>query len=247
MKINEWGKYQSYKDRKPPWIRFHRAILDNYKFQMMSADARAILPMLWLLACEHKDPSSGVVDAPMEEISFRLRQTEKLLKVVFEELQVAGFIKCNEFVTKPLRDSNQTVTPETETETETEANNNHVEKAPFLNGSYHEVFLYWQKVHNHPRAKLDDKRKRKINSLLKIGYTVDDLKTAVDGCKASPFHQGQNKRKTIYDDIELICRDASHVDKFIKTASLAGDCNTLSEYGQRAVSVAKSWLEKSNG
>ncbi len=124
--------------------------------------------------------------------------------------------------------------------------NNLVEKAPLLNGEVGDIFTYWKKELNHPRAKLDDKRKKKITALLKIGYTIEDLKTAIDGCKKSPFHQGQNKRQSVYDDIELICRDASHVDRFIKTASLAGGINTLSEFGKRAVEVSKSWLEKND-
>jgi hypothetical protein len=108
------------------------------------------------------------------------------------------------------------------------------------------VFTYWQETMNHPRARLDGKREKKIKDLLKIGYTVEDLKTAIDGCKASPFHQGQNDRKTVFDDIELICRDASHVDRFIKTASISGNPTALSEYGQRAVAAAQSWLENKN-
>lgn len=122
-----------------------------------------------------------------------------------------------------------------------------VEKPSVFNGEVGEVFTYWQDKLNHPRAKLDDKRKKKITALFKIGYTAEDLKTAIDGCKSSPFHQGQNNRSEVYDDIELICRDASHVDKFIKTASLAGSSTQLSQYGKRAVEVAKSWLENSNG
>jgi len=120
IKINNWSKYQSYKDRKPPWIRFHRSILDDYQFQMMSANARATLPMLWLLACEDADPTSGMIKLSYAEISFRLRQKEKDIKATIEELQRCEFIECIETVTKPLRDSNQIVTPETETETETE-------------------------------------------------------------------------------------------------------------------------------
>ena len=82
-----------------------------------------------------------------------------------------------------------------------------------------EVFNHWQQAMNHPRAKLDDKRRKKIAARLKDGYTVDDLKAAVDGCKKSPHHMGQNDTRTVYDDIELICRDASHVDKFIALAA----------------------------
>ena len=80
----------------------------------------------------------------------------------------------------------------------------------------HAVFLYWQERMVKPRAKLDSKREEKIRSRLNDGYSVQDLKDAVDGCRQSAWHQGQNDRKRKYDDIELICRDARRVDEFIE-------------------------------
>ena len=120
LKVINWSKYQSYKDRRPPWIRFHRTMLDNYEFQMMGADSRALLPMIWLLACEDEDPSSGNIDLEIKEISFRLRIDESTLTESLQELERCGFIECAGIVTKPLRNRNETVTTETETETETE-------------------------------------------------------------------------------------------------------------------------------
>jgi uncharacterized phage protein (TIGR02220 family) len=80
------------------------------------------------------------------------------------------------------------------------------------------VFDYWRNRTQHKQAKLGDKRRRAIAARLKEGYTVDDLKQAIDGCMASPWHQGQNGNRRKYDDIELICRDASKVDQFIGLA-----------------------------
>jgi hypothetical protein len=82
------------------------------------------------------------------------------------------------------------------------------------------VFEYWRHVMNHPGAILDTKRSRAIAARLKAGYSVDQLKLAIDGCKASPWHQGQNDRHQVYDDIDLICRDAKRVESFI--AKVAG-------------------------
>lgn len=120
IRIKDWSKYQSYKDRRPPWIRFHRTILDDYTFQSMSADGRALLPMLWLLACEDEDPTSGLIKASEEEIVFRLRMTKKTLSAALMELQGVGFVACINSVTDHIRNRNQTVPPETEAETETE-------------------------------------------------------------------------------------------------------------------------------
>jgi hypothetical protein len=66
----------------------------------------------------------------------------------------------------------------------------------------------------HSQALLDTKRSRAIAARLKA-YSVEQLKLAIDGCKASPWHQGQNDRHQVYDDIELICRDAKRVEAFI--------------------------------
>lgn len=83
------------------------------------------------------------------------------------------------------------------------------------------VFEFWQQAMRHPNAKLDDKRRKAIKQALDLGYTVDQLKTAVEGCARSPWHMGQNDRGEVYDDISLICRDAQHIDKFIRNATTA--------------------------
>jgi hypothetical protein len=70
----------------------------------------------------------------------------------------------------------------------------------------------------HPRAKLDKKRRNKIIQALNLGYQAAELKQAINGCKETPFNMGQNERGQRYDDIELILRDASHIDRFIQNA-----------------------------
>lgn len=84
--------------------------------------------------------------------------------------------------------------------------------------SVREVFAYWQNVMGHPTAKLipGKKRARAIEARLKDGYTVEDIKSAVDGCRATPHNMGKNDRHTVYDDIELICRDEVHLESFLK-------------------------------
>ncbi len=77
------------------------------------------------------------------------------------------------------------------------------------------VFQYWQTVMNKPRAKMDAKRAKAIMGRLKDGYTQQDLQDAILGCSLSRFHRGENDRRRAYQDIELICRDANHVDSFL--------------------------------
>ncbi|WP_131781174.1 hypothetical protein [Legionella gresilensis] len=82
-----------------------------------------------------------------------------------------------------------------------------------------EIFQYWQTTMDHPRAKLDRKRKNSIKQALKLGYTPDELKKAIDGCASTPYNMGKNDRNHIYDDINLIFRDADHIERFINNAN----------------------------
>lgn len=78
------------------------------------------------------------------------------------------------------------------------------------------VFDYWRERCNHPTAKLTSDRRSKINARLRDGYTVDDLKAAVDGAARAAFVNDQGKR---FDDLALICRNGEKLDSFIARAS----------------------------
>lgn len=100
------------------------------------------------------------------------------------------------------------------------------------NADVETVFEYWKLQCSHPRTVLDNKRKRLIEARLKT-FTVGDLKDAIDGCKRSPWHQGQNPARKIYDAIGLIFRDNEKVEEFIKMPVLS-KAPTLSEEEQAA-------------
>jgi uncharacterized protein YdaU (DUF1376 family) len=88
------------------------------------------------------------------------------------------------------------------------------------------VFQHWQTVMDKPRAQLDAKRSKAIAGRLKDGYTPEQLCRAIDGCRQDSFSMGQNDRNTPYNDIELICRDGSKVDRFIAIADRGGAGST---------------------
>lgn len=87
--------------------------------------------------------------------------------------------------------------------------NGHSTESP--TDSVHRVFEHWKLTWDHPRAQLDDKRRKIIREALKT-YTEPDLITSISGYKNSPHHTGKNERKTVYDAIELFLRDAQHID-----------------------------------
>lgn len=91
--------------------------------------------------------------------------------------------------------------------------------APNLKEVAGRVFAHWQKRCNHPKARLTPERAGKILARLKQGYSEADLRAAIDGCASSAFHSGTNETGAVYDDIELICRNGSNVERF---AAMAG-------------------------
>lgn len=80
------------------------------------------------------------------------------------------------------------------------------------------VFNHWKEVCNHPKAKFDSKRQRRIIARLKDGFTQEELCQVARGVKNSPFHMGDNDSHTLYDGIDTIYRDADQVEKFIELA-----------------------------
>lgn len=89
------------------------------------------------------------------------------------------------------------------------------------------VFAFWRTHLDHPNAIFDGKRGAAIIGRLKEGYTADQLKEAIRGCKLSDFHMGREPGKpAIHDGIKLICQDAEHVDKFIAIAQSGGSNGT---------------------
>lgn len=105
-----------------------------------------------------------------------------------------------------------------------------------------DVFDYWKERMDHSKAKLDKKRTTLINNALKIGYTVDDLKDAIDGCANSDYHMGKNDSSAVYDDLSLILRDAGKIDGFIKKKNQlkTGAYNEISESNTREQQLQKS-------
>lgn len=77
-----------------------------------------------------------------------------------------------------------------------------------------EVFGHWAKKLNHPRAVLDDKRRKLIREQLKLG-TVDDLKRAVDGVLVDMQAWPDRQR---FDGIEYVFENRASVEKFLDLA-----------------------------
>ena len=77
------------------------------------------------------------------------------------------------------------------------------------------VFDKWvEATEKHPtRTKLDEKRRSVIRKALKT-HPFEDVCDAVIGWKREPFYCGKNDRNAIYNSLNLLLRDAEHIEKF---------------------------------
>ena len=234
LQVHDWREWQSYrKDRgQPPWIKVHRCLMRDHKWVALTDTQRGHLISIWILAA---DNDGSIPDNPtlVKKLCY-LEETPDLDFFVNQ-----GLLDRDANVTSQWRQHDHPETEaETEAETETEA-----EKPMSRSDEPDRVFRYWQEVMSHPKAKLDRKRRQKIRDRLADGYSTDDLMQAIDGCKRSPHHMGDNDRGTVYDDIELICRDAPHVDKFLKLAN-EPDLSGMSDAARKTALAAQRWINE---
>jgi len=114
MRIKDWPKFQHFKDRRPPWIKLYRDLLEDDQWYELPAASAKILISLWLLASED-ETKHGLLPS-VKKTAFRLRITEKALLSACSEL--AHWLIQNDITT--ISPPRQLVPSETETETEGE-------------------------------------------------------------------------------------------------------------------------------
>lgn len=99
LRIVDWGHRQTFKDRRPPWIKFHADRLDQTTFlgaayAALSRDAIALEPLLELLASRHDPP--GLLPLNEGWIAYELRMlrlTPRQISKLISELMSVGLIE----------------------------------------------------------------------------------------------------------------------------------------------------------
>lgn len=108
---------------------------------------------------------------------------------------------------------------ETKTDTETERETSNIVALPRpieKNKPEQIIFEHWKATMNHPKAKLDSKRKRLILEAIKLGYDYEQLCEAISGCALTPHNIGMNDNGQRYDGLHVILRNADQIDRFIR-------------------------------
>ncbi len=169
MKIKNWEQFQHFKDRRPPWIKLYREILDDIEWHKLPAESAKVLVMLWLIASEADGDIPNV-----EQLAFRLRMTEQKTKACLSTL--SHWLIQDDI--KVISERYQDDAPETERETEKEREAETEAPAPTLdtngNGKDHgptpeDLVDLWNKAAhpNLPRVQLlTEGRKRHARNRL---------------------------------------------------------------------------------
>jgi cobalamin biosynthesis Mg chelatase CobN len=75
------------------------------------------------------------------------------------------------------------------------------------------VFDFWVTDTGKTKAKFISKRRTRIESRLREGYTVDELCAAIRNRRNDSHLMGQNDRGTVYDGISTLLRDGEQVER----------------------------------
>lgn len=80
------------------------------------------------------------------------------------------------------------------------------------------LFDLWAGTYRNTHGKgrrpvLDPKRERLIAKAVAL-HGADTVEAAIRGVALSPWHMGRNPQRKRYDDLELVLRDAKHVEMF---------------------------------
>lgn len=84
MKIKNWGKFQHFKDRRPPWVKLYRDLLDDMQWHELDPLSSKVLVTLWLLASEDEEQEGKLPD--IKTLAWRMRMSEKQVKECLNKL-----------------------------------------------------------------------------------------------------------------------------------------------------------------
>jgi hypothetical protein len=113
MRIKNWSKFQHFKDRRPPWVKLYRDILDDMDWHQLDPLASKVLVTLWLLASEDENQQGTLPD--IKTIAWRLRLTEKQVSECIFKL--SHWLEQDDI--NAISGGYQSDRPETETKKET--------------------------------------------------------------------------------------------------------------------------------
>lgn len=180
VRIKDWSKFQHFKDRRPPWVKLYRDLLDDIEWFELDPEAAKALVMLWLIASETEGQLPDV-----KKLSFRLRLSEKDVNRVISKL--SHWLEHDDI--KPISErchtDDETIPLARSRETETEKRRGETEG---VRAGFDEFWASYPKRRSRGQA---EKAWDKLNPSLE---TVQEILQAVEVARASDDWQREGGR-----------------------------------------------------
>ena len=165
MRIKNWSQFQHFKDRRPPWIKLYRDILDDIEWHQLDAQSSKVLVMCWLIASEN---DGNLPD--LKTLAFRLRMSEKNTSESI--IKLSHWLEQDDI--NVISERYQDDLPETERETEKEKR----QKATVVATPEGVSEIVWKEFVNHRKSKKAQITQTVINDIAKqatiAGWTLED-------------------------------------------------------------------------
>ena len=181
MKIKNWSKFQHFKDRKPPWVKLYRDVLDDLEWHELDPLASKVLVMCWLIASEDDGRLPNT-----KTLAFRLRMSEKQTLDCLNKL--SHWLEQDDINT--ISEQYQVDGLETETETETNKRQISLSGSTFPTCPQQEILNLWKKHLPHltqPRVwegtRASHLKQRWIQAAKPSDYSPEGYQTQADGIR----------------------------------------------------------------
>lgn len=123
IQVKNWNKFQHFKDRRPPWIKLYRDILEDVNWHKLDGATAKCLVMFWVIASENDGALPDV-----ETLAFRLRKSDSEIEAAVSQLShwlersdISAMTARHQAASAADVSGHQETETETEEETEKEA------------------------------------------------------------------------------------------------------------------------------
>lgn len=249
LSVKSWDKYQHYKDRDPPWIKLYRDTFTTESWVLGTDLSRLLQLASTMLAARYSNKIPLNFTLLKRVVTLDCKESEFLAAI--NHLIENDFLEIHE-VEDDRKQSASTLLATCSSEErrgeKSRAEESRGEQISVPQGGTSvggedpimKVFAHWAQCWNHPKSKLDKKRREVIRRALD-SYSEADLCQSISGYLNSPHHTGRNERATVYDDIELFLRDAKHIDAGLRFYAQPPETN-LSAKTRQIIDQTEGWV-----
>lgn len=114
--VRNWQEHQHYKNRNPPWIKLHYALLSSEDWVVLDDASRVLAVAILLIASRN----NGYIDGSRKGLRYIQRVAYLNSEPDLNPLIETGFLIADSTMLADASELHRSVRPETETETETE-------------------------------------------------------------------------------------------------------------------------------